>query len=658
MSALKTVYAFLVGINNYPNPSHRLEGCIRDIEDLQVYLESYCKNHKLELKVLKLQNEKATREAIVEGFRHFDQAKDADICLFMYSGHGSRCPVPPEFQHLESDGYLETIVCYDSRQEDGRDLADKELSWLIWKATKDKEDLHFLVIMDCCHSGRITRTMFDSVGNGFPKEVKASKNWRGAREYLGFEDYTSEKNNRYTPPLGRYVLLAASRDNQTAKEVYVNKKRRGIFTYCFLEALKKARGQISYTDLINRVNLRIRNVVSEQSPQIISPTPADKNYYFLSTRNKALGRKFFAAWDEKKEEWQVNAGMMQGIMPPAGETATTFVLEDNKAKIKIAKVFANYTVIEGMEGYNRKTVHQVRMPNLVNAKFLIGIAKNSEIKGVVLLKEALQSGITLHFQWTDDPQKAHYLIHAQNNAWFLTTPDLPANTEALIPLFPKVSGYTKERAIYFLNDLETFYQWVVRLELRHLDTRIREDEFELQLYRINESGNSQDPNHIELVDSKQPVDFYYINQNGIWNEPRFSFRILNKGFRKLWVSLSYFGADFSINNHLLDIQELNPGEETWAFTVDGDGYRYLAIPLWISDADHNSSRFKIEEFIKIFICTEEFSTDDFNQKGVPSRGSLRDVGLPAAIRRPDWTTREILIRIERPRNARVVRDLT
>jgi hypothetical protein len=35
---------------------------------------------------------------------------------------------------------------------------DKELSWLITKATKGKEKLQFISIMDCCHSGRITRT--------------------------------------------------------------------------------------------------------------------------------------------------------------------------------------------------------------------------------------------------------------------------------------------------------------------------------------------------------------------------------------------------------------------------------------------------------------------------------------------------------------------
>lgn len=35
----KKLYGLLVGINDYPNPRHRLNGCINDVEAFQEFLE-------------------------------------------------------------------------------------------------------------------------------------------------------------------------------------------------------------------------------------------------------------------------------------------------------------------------------------------------------------------------------------------------------------------------------------------------------------------------------------------------------------------------------------------------------------------------------------------------------------------------------------------
>jgi hypothetical protein len=35
---IRNLYALLVGIDNYPNPNHRLQGCVNDITAIAKYL--------------------------------------------------------------------------------------------------------------------------------------------------------------------------------------------------------------------------------------------------------------------------------------------------------------------------------------------------------------------------------------------------------------------------------------------------------------------------------------------------------------------------------------------------------------------------------------------------------------------------------------------
>ena len=135
-----------------------------------------------------------TRENIVKAFDHFKDAKAeaGDYCLFYYSGHGSFMTAPDVFADYEPSGELQTLVCLDSRQEGGRDLIDKELGYLIaktldGKVPEDGPKVHFLSIMDCCHSGSNTRgdepdivARMETKGDGLI-DVNTLEGFRGSR---------------------------------------------------------------------------------------------------------------------------------------------------------------------------------------------------------------------------------------------------------------------------------------------------------------------------------------------------------------------------------------------------------------------------------------------------------------------------------------------
>lgn len=639
-----TIYAILVAIDDYPNPRHQLEGCVKDAQSMWNYLKSFSKDYEYNLKVIPLYNKDASRKGIIDAFEHFQQAKDNDICLFHYSGHGARLPVPNEFKYLESDGYLETIVCHDSRQSDGFDLVDKELSWLIWNTTKNKKNLHFVSIMDCCHSGKIVRSQIELDEIGLPREVTPNTNIRPIEDLLGFEDYTKVSENQYTPRHGRHILLAASRDNQTAKEVYINNERRGIFTYCLIDALKKAQGQITYSTLINKVRLRIRNIVKAQSPQILATIPTDKNRYFLTGKNRTSGKQSLAYWDKNAKEWRVNIGDMYGMLTKdINVDELVFSLLNQPIKLKAKKIFANYTVVHEKDELEKAKVYPVQLTSQPTSPILVGLKSERGNQGIDFFKQTLKELSSTYFSLTDNSHEASYLVHIEKNVWSLKN-----SANLTVPIFPSISNPTNQAIIHFVNDLETIFRWINNLEIQHLDTRIREDELEIQLYKVLDYDATNDNSPAKLIDWQQPNNFPYTRKHGNWEEPSFRLCIRNVSHRKLWVSVCYFGADFSIQNNLLDIQELQPNEETWAFLVDKDGHRTRTIPLWIDDYHSQNGKTYIEEYLKLFICTEEFSTDHFNQDGLPSKSPTRGFGSTPRIKRPDWTTREILLSIEWP----------
>src|SRR4051812_13451337 len=113
----RNVFALLVGIDAYRKPVPPLNGCVNDIESIAAYLGERVDGHEgATLKLRTLTNDRATRDAVIAGFReHLAGAKAGDVALFYYAGHGSQEPAPPEFWHLEPDKLDETLVCYDSR---------------------------------------------------------------------------------------------------------------------------------------------------------------------------------------------------------------------------------------------------------------------------------------------------------------------------------------------------------------------------------------------------------------------------------------------------------------------------------------------------------------------------------------------------------------
>ena len=208
---MSTVYALLVGIDDYQDVP-KLSGCLKDVEGFYDFLEATFDRGYL--KVRALTDAKATRAAVIDGFRsHLSQANADDIALFYFCGHGAQSPTATEFKAFYPDGKEEGLVCYDSRAPGNFDLADKELAVLIDEVAARTP--HVTVILDCCHSGSGTRDIDDDVL--VTRMTGSNKQGRSLADYLGGH-YAAQvaAGGSLSIPRASHVVMSACRDIETA----------------------------------------------------------------------------------------------------------------------------------------------------------------------------------------------------------------------------------------------------------------------------------------------------------------------------------------------------------------------------------------------------------------------------------------------------------
>jgi uncharacterized caspase-like protein len=247
---MPTLYALLVAIDDYPT-ERNLDEAVSDLRKIDTFIGNHISGG-FGYRARKLTNGDATKQKIINGFDHFRQAGDEDVCLFYFAGHGSTITNPPrELSHLENRQF-QSLVCHDSRSS-SFDLVDKELSYLIWEATgrrNFRNGGHFVAIIDACHSGDSTR---DDEDQPLVRTVKPRMS-KPIGDYYGY----AQMRGNY-PPRASHVLLSACEAHEKAGD--------GIFTPNLIKALNS--GGRTYQELSRQLcNLISGRTRQPQNPQV------------------------------------------------------------------------------------------------------------------------------------------------------------------------------------------------------------------------------------------------------------------------------------------------------------------------------------------------------------------------------------------------------
>lgn len=673
----RNIYALLVGIDEYKDPIPPLQGCVNDITAIAQYLNERFdkeKGYNL-LPPKKLLNSEATRQAIIDGFRkHLCNAQSNDIVLFYYSGHGAQEEAPEEFWHLEPDRHNETLVCYDSRQEGGWDLADKELAKLISEVSA--KNPHITIILDCCHSGSGTKNPFQETG---VRLASTDKRQRPLDSFIfkleELEKLSNSSNSEVDSmglklPKGRHILLGGCQDSQLAKEYNGGGQKRGAFSYFLMDTLQQANGKLTYRDLFNRAKAIIGSRVLDQSPQLEINNPGDDNQFFL---DGAIAERtpYFTVSYHKKHGWVIDGGAVHGVQSPSNGETTLLALfpfdshaedlrEPSKSvgEAKVTQVLPQLSKIEisGIENLNsdqnktfKAVITSLPLPPL-------GVYFEGEEAGVKLARQAIQSaGLnnqpSAYIREEQEPTKAQFRLLCQNDQYLIAR---PADDR---PLVAQIDGYTPENAEKAIERLEHIARWNAIAELPSSGNGlIKVGDVEMKLI-------FNDPN----ISQSGQMRLEYKHNDDQWEAPSFRIKLTNKSQKKLYFALVNLTDSFAISSPFFDTGSvaLKPGEEAWALDRE-------ELELEVPDELWKQGITEFKDIIKLIVCTAEFDARLLTQekldfprpieRDVPSltqnslnrlmnRVQSRDIKPKSQGKYDDWFTDAITITTVRPLDA-------
>lgn len=641
---MKKLYALLIAVNDYPVAGHRLRGCLNDLEALHAYLEDHCRLQKIELRPLILVNGQAKRDRIIEAFQHFEGATDEDGCLFFFSGHGSRMNSPREFWHIDTDRKCESIVCYDSRLEGGRDLSDKELSYLIWKATR-QEPAHFLALMDCCHAGGATRNT-----KVRPRMAAADDRPVQLEDLLGYEHHLVEGERR-RPPVGAHVALAASAASELSVETQIDGAARGIFTTALLDALQQSNLRfLTYEELLARVQTRVYNHYNRQHPQL--------DYYGMAGRSLFLNGAV-ASGARQVIEYRQGAGwMFQLGAAHRMEAGAQVRIEENETTLRhavIAQVYPGRSLLKDMDWAIPGKSYYLREAPMKRQRLPVFLEEDWPDTQKTLrntIAEEIRRNPVLEL--VSDPACGHYHLRLDpRRGLIMIRPGEPR------PVFKAIPATSPSAGRQFLQFAEKVAVWEDTGKLSNPLSRLDlSDELEIELFRVTGHRHYRELLKREALPLFSEPVFEYEYRDGKWQEPAFMLQVRKqkRGRASLWVGGLFFSEDYGITDQFLPIKEIKPDEAPYEFSFYDPNTRHYQsiIPLFIPQVILDWGEREIVNRIKIIASTQHLSLADFCQDPLElepraTRGAGRKKPPSAEMSASnDWASTDINIRIRRP----------
>lgn len=644
-----TIYALMIAVSEYPDGISNLPGCKADLAAMEEFFSAYAKINEVDFRPVVLLNEAASRQGVIENFSHFGQAGTDDVCLLYYSGHGAQMPAPPEFWDQETDRKCETMVLHDSRLPGGRDLADKELSYLL--ATHTKAAGQVLAIIDSCHSGTITRMAKAIPRTAAPNNVPVS-----FREFLGSETYRKE-GEYYHPPVRDHVTLSACRPEQLAMEMPMNGVNRGLFSWYLIETMNSMDlAGCSYAELIDRVRVRVKNQYRKQDVFAGITGTADLNQHFLNGKLKR-NRAFVLHYDDKMR-YYVDRGTLAGIS--AGNKG--LVLDgDTEREITVTRVEAGRSFIDG-EAWMSPASAPYPIVSLEGRSAPLSIyldhQKLSVIMVAALTNEIQREKETLLL--TDDAKAATY--HITYLKGYGVSMVLPGEER---PLFESVPKATEGWAMGFVEKLSKVASYESTLKLAPEERILDLDQavaITLEQVHFDAYGDAL-PAEAKATDGTA-VFAYEADEDGELQPPllRLKVKVKASNVAPLYVGMLYLDESFGVSGAAMPVTRLTAQDEALTTRVsteteDGDVVYYNFIALDFPDKLQSWGLTEITNYLKVVVSETEIDLTPLDQGGLelqeqlPDGETMRGMGVPkfkTRERRDRWAVKNIPITIYRP----------
>ena len=510
-------------------------------------------------------DEDATRETVTREFTaHLGQADADDVALFYYSGHGAHQEAPQELWDYEPDHQNETLVFVDSREPGGWDLADKELAVLI--AQVAVTGCHLLVVLDCCHSGDATRDVTEVVRQAPPDlrnrpiesflpgtVEQAAAQAAAAPSGTVTRDLDQAPHERWTPPAGRHVLLAACRSSEKAKEIRTQGQHRGAMSAALEKALAQSEGKPSYRDILLMVTSQVTTTVRDQHPQFETVDSSELDRPFLggaipdSPRPLTLSRR--------PEGWTIDSGAVHGVPEPirVGDTTDTTELavyplsaqgpREPLATALVTRVLPDRSVVTVTPEIDTSSIYRAVVTSIPLKPLSVAVA--GDAAGTAALRAAADNAdstlIDLVEASGDGQATPDLQVEATPGGFVITRPGL------VRPLVPVVAGEGREGRT--IDALEHVARW---LRLSHLTNPTSQlGAHAVRVAVVTGAGTTEDGGTVEIS---------YAGEK----PPKFTVTLENTTQVPLWAALLDLTDSYGIYTDAFAAGRvaLGPGERT------------------------------------------------------------------------------------------------
>ncbi|MGA7980616.1 MAG: caspase family protein [Chromatiaceae bacterium] len=307
--AKPTRRALLIGINDYPDPANRLDGCVNDVFLMsQLLQESTFRPEEIRVVL----DERATAKGIMDRLHWLlDGAKAGDERVLFYSGHGAQIPAygsQDEVDHID-----ECLVPYDFDWSPEHAIIDKQFVELYSQLPYDSL---LVTIFDCCHSGGMSRDGARRVrGISPPDDIrhramrwnlelqmwedrplttvnKGLANSREGAAYVGnngannrfgrgmeLRSLATKEYDRRRKDYGHHgpylpVIMEACQENQFSYEYRHGVTSYGAYTYSLATVLHQRRSEKinpSFQELNKLVEKQLKDLKYDQMPCLLGP---------------------------------------------------------------------------------------------------------------------------------------------------------------------------------------------------------------------------------------------------------------------------------------------------------------------------------------------------------------------------------------------------
>ncbi|MGY1727825.1 caspase family protein [Geodermatophilus sp. SYSU D01062] len=676
-----SVFALLVGINDYGGRVSPLAGTHDDVLAFEAFLTAQVPEGRRHVR--RLLDGEATRQAVIEGFtKHLSGARDGDVALFYFSGHGSEEPVAQRYWALEPTGWNQTLVCFDSRTPGVPDLADKELNQLVRGITAN--GAHVVLCFDCCHSGGANRA-------GIPPRVRARlaprlQEPRPDEEYLpevrqalagAARDASASATGWHDLP--PHVALAACESQELSLELPIGEEVRGVFSAMLQRALGILGPGASYRDLIGATSAAVRDRVADQHPVGFAEDPASLDQPLFGGAVRL--RRSRVTLEHVTGAWWVDAGRVHGVQPPLDGRSSVFAVlppspavgdteDEGTTPPGDGRPLGHVQVTEVEPGRSRVvptgswapasgTRYPVVLVDLPLPPARVELVGDSPAWDAV--RDLLRSSPHVR-EGSDDPglEGDRFRVVAGSSGLTITRPDGS----------PLTDGVPADRsaARRVVDRLEHLARWH---HIKRLDNPVSALTGTVTMDLVAAEPGAQAPppgSRVPLL----PADngeflLEYRATSGGWQPPYVFVYITNGSDRNLYLTLLDLTDRFRCHGRLFPVDLVPAGQTVAAFTGK-------PIDVTVPDERLKAGGDTVYDWLKVFASEDRFAAQAYelpNLDGVISRAAVRrgaprsvldrlavrtmtrDAGGADIIARPaEWTTARMTLRTVHPGIAR------